>query len=276
MTYVDMKYTSLFWKLGFVEETTDIYIKNYSGSYQIYIQAENQDIDYGGNTCSNTNIPTTLYEHKDFVVLECVNKLLKKGYSRKNLQINSNAESKETPDIIVYNDLGDNLFAIHCKRWAKDYEEELAILKKGEGVLFSYFKKNKKLRYLCLYTSRLDGGLLEYKNSIILIPLVNNNIKIYHLGIFEDNIKPYSAVLSLSEKDKLSFFNKLNVDALTDNYIEDYLIEEGVLIKYMGERDKITIPSNVQRIGTGAFWNCTSLKSVEIPNGVKCIGGDAF
>lgn len=236
MTYVDMKYTSLFWKLGFVEETTDIYIKNYSPSYQIYIQAEKQEINYGENSHSNSNIPTTLYEHKDFVVLECVNKLLEKGYSRNNLQINGNAESNELPDIIVYNDLGDYLFAIHCKRWGRDYEEELAIFKKGEGVLFSYFKKNKKLRYLCLYTSRLDGGLLEYKN----------------------------------------FFNKLNADALTDNYIEDYLIEKGVLIKYMGERDKITIPSNVQRIGTGAFWNCTSLKSVEIPNGVKCIGGDVF
>jgi hypothetical protein len=60
------------------------------------------------------------------------------------------------------------------------------------------------------------------------------------------------------------------------NYSDSYQIEKGVLIKYMGERDKIAIPSNVQRIGTGAFLDCTILKSVEIPNAVKCIGGDAF
>ncbi len=65
MTYVDMKYTSLFWKLEFVEETTVIYFKNYSGSYQIYIQAIKQDIDYRENTRSNL----TLEEDVERIVL---------------------------------------------------------------------------------------------------------------------------------------------------------------------------------------------------------------
>ena len=56
MTYVDIKYTSLFWKLEFVEETTVIYFKNYSGLYQIYIQAIKQDMDYRENTRSNLTL----------------------------------------------------------------------------------------------------------------------------------------------------------------------------------------------------------------------------
>ena len=40
MTYIDIKYVNRFWKLGLVEEPTDIYIKNYSDSIQIDIQAE--------------------------------------------------------------------------------------------------------------------------------------------------------------------------------------------------------------------------------------------
>ena len=276
MTYVDMKYTSLFWKLGFVEETTDIYIKNYTTSYHIDIQAEKQEIIYGENLNSDIDPPMTLYEHKDFVVLECVNILLKKGYARKNLHIIGDVESNEMPDIIVYNDLGEGLYAIQCKRWGKDFEEDLDFFKKGKGGLFSYFKKNKNIRYLCLYTSRLDGGLLEYKNTIIMTSSIYNNMTFFHLGIFEGNIKPYNLEISLSDKEKQIFFEKVNAEANKIDDIQDFLIEEGVLIKYIGESENIIIPSNVQSIGIGAFWNCMSLFSVVIPNGVERIGGDAF
>ena len=56
MTKVDMKYTSLFWKPGFVEKSTDLYIKNYHNSYSIDIEAEKQEVNYEFN---NDYLPTT-------------------------------------------------------------------------------------------------------------------------------------------------------------------------------------------------------------------------
>ncbi len=56
MTKLDMKYTSLFWKLGFVEKSIDLYIKNYHNSYNIDIEAEKQEVNYG---FKNDDLPTT-------------------------------------------------------------------------------------------------------------------------------------------------------------------------------------------------------------------------
>ncbi|GAI91333.1 unnamed protein product, partial [marine sediment metagenome] len=157
MPYVDFKYTSLFWKLGFVEETSDNYVKKYYNSYQINIEAERQEINYGNNIKTNNTTPTNLYKHKDFVVLECVNRLLEKGYSRTDLQLIGDADNMEMPDIIVCDTLGNKYFAIDCRRWGKDFEKEFANFKKGKGRLLSYYKNFKEVKYLCLYTSRLDG-----------------------------------------------------------------------------------------------------------------------
>lgn len=276
MPYVDFKYTSLFWKLGFVEETSDNYVKKYSDSYQINIEAERQEINYGNNFKTNNTTPTNLYEHKDFVVLECVNRLLEKGFSRTDLQLIGDADKVEMPDIIVCDNLGNEYFAIDCRRWGKDFEKEFANFKKGKGRLLSYYKNFKEVKYLCLYTSRLDGGLLELKNPIISTSNIDNKIEFFFLGIFEDNIKPYNALLSFSEQERNQKFSKMDKEASEIHDIGDYQIEEGVLIKYSGNSKNITIPSNVINVGPGAFWNCTSLVSVEIPNGVKSIGGDAF
>ena len=276
MPYVDFKYTSLFWKLGFVEETSDNFVKKYSDSYQINIEAERQEINYGNNFRINNSTPTNLYEHKDFVVLECVNRLLEKGYFRTDLQLINDADKVEMPDIIVCDNLGNKYFAIDCRQWGKDFEKEFANFKKGNSRLLSYYKNFKEVKYLCLYTSRLDGGLLELKNPIISTSNIDNKIEFFFSGIFEDNIKPHNALLSFSEQERNQKFSKMDKEASEIHDIGDYQIEEGVLIKYSANSKNIIIPSNIINIGTGAFWNSTSLVSVEIPNGVKSIGGDAF
>ena len=42
-------------------------------------------------------------------------------------------------------------------------------------------------------------------------------------------------------------------------------IENGVLVKYIGEEEIVNIPDNVVKIGIGAFSNCKSIKIVNIP-----------
>ena len=56
----------------------------------------------------------------------------------------------------------------------------------------------------------------------------------------------------------------------------DFIIENGVLKKYVGHGGDIVIPAGVTSIGYSAFYNCSSLTSVTIPEGMTYIGDNAF
>jgi hypothetical protein len=58
--------------------------------------------------------------------------------------------------------------------------------------------------------------------------------------------------------------------------MEDFEIENGVLVKYKGKESHIEIPKNVTEIDSWAFAGCNSLNSIEIPSSVKYIDKGAF
>ena len=56
----------------------------------------------------------------------------------------------------------------------------------------------------------------------------------------------------------------------------EFEIDDGVLIKYIGKDGNAIIPDDVTEIGDNAFFNCRLLKSVTIPESVTKIGDLAF
>lgn len=58
--------------------------------------------------------------------------------------------------------------------------------------------------------------------------------------------------------------------------LKDFVIEDGVLKKYLGSGGDVTIPDCVTSIGDGAFRGCKNLTSITIPDGVTSIGYSAF
>ena len=56
----------------------------------------------------------------------------------------------------------------------------------------------------------------------------------------------------------------------------DFDVRSGVLVKYSGSEENVTIPETVFEIGAGAFENNTSLRSVKLHDKVYAIGDRAF
>ena len=57
--------------------------------------------------------------------------------------------------------------------------------------------------------------------------------------------------------------------------IEHFHVEEGVLLRYIGASENITIPNSVREIGSNAFKGCFRFESIKIPKTVEkisCVG----
>lgn len=58
--------------------------------------------------------------------------------------------------------------------------------------------------------------------------------------------------------------------------IKDFIIKDGVLVKYKGSDKEVVIPDKVKVIGDKAFHDCREIETVVIPDGVTSIGKFAF
>ena len=56
----------------------------------------------------------------------------------------------------------------------------------------------------------------------------------------------------------------------------DFIIENGVLKKYVGPGGDVVIPAEVERIGSMAFYDHKTLTSIIIPDHVKELGERVF
>ena len=84
----------------------------------------------------------------------------------------------------------------------------------------------------------------------------------------------------------LVFFGNNNVNYAKAETMDDYDYEinkDGTytITGYYGSKSKVVIPSKINgkkvtSISEMAFYKCSSLTSITIPNGVKSIGDEAF
>ena len=192
-------------------------------------------------------------KYENFVVLECVNRLLEKGYKPNSIELEHSWASghKETGrlDILVKKN-GNSYVMIECKTYEDKFNEEkknMLLTKKvgneeqPKGQLFTYGYQEKTTEYLCLYASILDNGVVKYQNAIVPIEeewrnLSNQKEMFDHWnkhfkynGIFEDYVYPYNinckALLrgdldNITDEDSSRIFNQF-LEILRHNAISD-------------------------------------------------------
>jgi type I restriction enzyme M protein len=162
---------------GFTANPKDVkvYSKTYDKiKYQMSVDFTKKRIDFGLEIKKGDDTTSHLENPENVVVLECVDRLLEKGYKPADLTLEKKWKLGRTAksgkaDITVKGKDGKTLLIIECKTWGKEYEKELDNMKSNGGQLFSYYQQDKNTRYLCLYASREHNGKIEKANALIKV-----------------------------------------------------------------------------------------------------------
>lgn len=229
--------------LGFSPKTGDasVWYKIYNG-YEIAIQYNEEDptasfINYGKNIKQGRKTTSDFRQAESFVVLECVNRLLEKGYKPESIELekswNLGHKGKGFLDILVKDSRGQSFLMIECKVWGKDFEAEinntLNKSKKGSQI-FSYLQQEPKTtRAVALYTFNPDTQ--EYKTAIVYNHKEWAELnqedrynrwlrKFEDNGIFEDWVSAYSLQSKAITKKDLKPLTKEDGDNIYNKFAE--------------------------------------------------------
>ena len=182
MSVIDLLIT-----LNFSKNQVGSYVKYYN-DYCICVDLANNKILYQDDRKDKTRqisideeTTSNLNAQENMVVLECVNRLLEKGYRPEDLTLEKrwqlgHGASGGRADIYVAKanpDSGEKegLFIIECKTWGTEFKSARRDTLENGGQLFSYYQQDQSLQYLCLYTSRYNENdkSVEYINDIIKV-----------------------------------------------------------------------------------------------------------
>ncbi|EIQ8966247.1 N-6 DNA methylase [Campylobacter coli] len=210
--------------LGFKNKNEN-YVKTIN-NYTLLIDYKNQSINYPKEIKIHDKTTSNFSHPENFVVFECVHRLLEKGYKAEHLELepkwNLGRDKKGgKADILVKDNEKNPYLIIECKTTDSknsEFIKEWNRMQEDGGQLFSYFQQEKGVKYLCLYASDFSDKL-EYKNYIIQAydneeylkekelqnsyKKSNNNIELFKTwkesyelqyfkqGIFEANVNAY-------------------------------------------------------------------------------------
>ena len=241
--------------IGFVPQNgkNGIYCKSYiaHSGYTIFVDFNGEKIVYD-STQNPLGIAIKVWDKatsnfskaENFVVLECVDRLLNKGYSPTCIELEKTYPSGRGHsgrlDIFVKTVDEAPFLMIECKTWGTEYEKEKNKMAKNGGQLFSYYSNDRDTQHLCLYTSRVEKTA-EYNHVIVDVENAwrslsgtkeiydhwNKNFK--DNGIFDNYAIPYDVkhkaltyrgLKTLKEEDSGRIFNQI-MEILRHNAISD-------------------------------------------------------
>lgn len=232
--------------LGFAvkDGSNGIYTKLYVNNYSLNVDFEAKRINYGNKIKTENAATQNFNQQENWVVLECVDRLLTKGYPPENIILEKTWPAGHGTsgrlDICVTRDDGSEYLLIECKTSGGEFEKAYSRLQKDGGQLFTYFKFSNKADVILLYASSLRDSQVVYQNAIIKIEDVyrTGDTKDFYQawnkltkdnGVFDAWVTPYdfqSRALTLgdlkeiSEADSHRIFNQF-LEILRHNVVSD-------------------------------------------------------
>lgn len=161
-------------KLGYKQEEQR-YVYNFESKCKIVVDFENEQILYPveQGLVVNERQTCNFSDNENFVVLECVHRLLEKGYKPQHIELErrwtlGHLQKSGRADICVMNATGnDLLFIVECKTYGNEFDNALKTLKNDGGQLFSYYQQERSTKWLMLYASDIDNDKVLHQVSTV-------------------------------------------------------------------------------------------------------------
>lgn len=242
--------TTLLKTLGFAigDGSIETWVKAYSnhGNYKIRVDVAAQNIDYGEEIRVQDKTTSNFNTTENFVILECVNRLLEKGYKPENIILENRWPTGHGTsgklDILVTRDNSNAYLMIECKTFGAEFDKAFKRIQKDGGQLFTYFQQDKNTDILMLYASNCNTrGKLQYHNQIIKIEddyrQTSNVADLYdrwnkltkNNGVFDGWVNPYDfeskaltpkTLKEMVQNDSSFIFNQF-LEILRHNVVSD-------------------------------------------------------
>ncbi|NMH88065.1 N-6 DNA methylase [Flavivirga algicola] len=174
--------------LGFSSKG-DLFTKKFE-SYDCFLKVDfkRKAIYYPEKKGFKINDKTTcnFSSKENFVVLECVNRLLEQGYNPAHLELEpkwkvGHGASGGKADILVKDNKGKSLLIIECKNAGTEFAKHWNETLENGSQLFGYAQQERDASFLCLYASDFIDGKVQ--PNYRLITLQDNE------QYLEDNLK---------------------------------------------------------------------------------------
>lgn len=236
--------------LGF-EESGDIFINRYDNNAYLKVNFNNNKLIYPEDQglAINERQTCNFSQNENFVVFECVHRLLTQGYKPEHIELEpkwqvGHGASGGRADVLIKDNQGDTLLIIECKTAGSEFNKAWNRTLQDGGQLFSYVKQTSTTQFICLYASNW----------------IDNHVKPdYYLISLNDNDKLLQELREVSDEPILSYADSKsrNVEDIFDTWKETYqqdyttrgLFEDDIQPYHIGKEnyslnDLVTISSN--------------------------------
>ena len=122
--------------------------------------------------------------NENFVVFECVHRLLEKGYKPEHIELepkwkSGHGASGGRADILVKNQEGKPTLIVECKTSGREFDKAWKDTQNHGGQILTYADRERTVKFVCLYTSEWKDENLSYENYMITLSDVQNLIEQY-------------------------------------------------------------------------------------------------
>jgi type I restriction enzyme M protein len=163
-------------QLGFTQEE-DVFYKDFPAvDAYLRVDFDKQELIYPEDKGLKINERQTcnFKANENFVVFECVCRLLAKGYTPQHIELEPRWQAEHgasggRADMLIRDHDGKPLVMIACKTWGNEFDNAWKDTLNGKGQLFTYAHQERSTQYLCLYASGLENGALTYASYIIVV-----------------------------------------------------------------------------------------------------------
>ncbi|HDZ9462083.1 TPA: restriction endonuclease subunit M, partial [Vibrio cholerae] len=229
------------------EGVTGVHYKQYAEAenYILEVDFESELLNYGELILSDSKTTQNFSQAENWVVFECVDRLLSMGYLPQNIILEKTWPTGHGTsgrlDILVTDVTGKAYLMIECKTLGLEFTKEYNKMLKDGGQLFTYYQLDRSADFLMLYASDFIDGSITYRNEIIKIEedyRQASNVKdLYDVwnklpkdnGIFDSWVTPYhfvskaltlDSLIEITQEDSSKIFNRF-LEILRHNVVSD-------------------------------------------------------